>query len=146
MTVAEPLSNNKNDVEAAVAEGEEPAAAGDDATPPPAKPQLSKILQLAKPERPALALAFVLHTLSELAGLVQPMVLARAYDAVVAAHGADDADADADTDADADAGTGEWGVRDLWAAPGSRDLGVRSSLTRTLAPHDCAMLVLSPTS
>ena len=34
-----------------------------------------------------------------------------------------------------------WEARDLWAAS---DLGKLSKLTRTVAPHDCIMLVLSP--
>ena len=38
-----------------------------------------------------------------------------------------------------------WHVRDLWAAEHARDLGVHSTLRRTLAPHDCVMLVLAPT-
>ena len=41
----------------------------------------------------------------------------------------------------AKATTKAWATRDVWAA---KDLGPLASLSPTLAPHDCALLVLSP--
>ena len=34
-----------------------------------------------------------------------------------------------------------WHARDVWAAV---DLGLMSSIARTVPPHDCILLVLSP--
>ena len=39
-------------------------------------------------------------------------------------------------------GEGEWEARDVWL---EADLGRRASLTRNVPPHDCVLLVLTPT-
>ena len=85
MTVATPVKGDAAVIE--IGDKREPTDEGSaapeatTAEPPPKQP-FSKVLELARPERPALALAFVLHVVSELCRLAQPMVLVSAYDEV----------------------------------------------------------------
>jgi len=55
----------------------------DDDTPPSSQPSILKLLSLARPESAALSIALLFMVASEASGLITPLLLAQAYDALV---------------------------------------------------------------
>jgi len=62
---------------------EEPRQTEDEVAPEAKRPSLTKLLGLARPESFALVVAFIFMVVSEAAGLITPLLVARAYDALV---------------------------------------------------------------
>lgn len=83
---------DENDDGADTSERGAPSSTGGAELPPmSAPPSLSKIFAMARPETPMLILGMVLMLLAEATNLILPLIIANAYDALVAENaGADD--------------------------------------------------------